>query len=357
MNWIACIMGLVAAALIALPMFGDRNLRTFFIGASRKDLKAIRHRFLLAAIAMVLLTQLLSLDAYNRQSLELQMKSRDLTGQVNLLNYLQDQLNQINTNRKKLAETTMNFANRLAADSVASPGLQKYVAENQADLQVLDSKFAYLTTWVAGWHSRMENSAASRSIEDGAPFQFAALQQKQELDKKMAAQCNYVFEFTIASLRACLTEQARQMGENVVSTYNGLPQSIQNNQVALGGFSLGDRPANYYYLSLKKGTSEEDPNCLCITCVKTSAQLPASALGVAASDEGRLLEGSGKVLYSLNIQPNPDKIISTFQANWEAPVSEAFPQSDYGRGVNAALSRLFAPKVVKNTYTQVGGWN
>ncbi len=357
MNWIAYIMGLVAAGLVALPMLSDRNLRSFFIGASRKDLKVIRRRFLVGAIVTVLLTQLLSLDAYKRQSLELQLKTRDLTGQVNLLNYLQDQLYMINTNRLKLAEASMHLANDLAGNPEALPAVQKYVAEDQADLQVLDAKFAYLTTWVAGWHSRLENAAAPRSIQDDAPFQFAALQEQKELEKKMAAQCNYVFEFTIASLRACLTEQARQMGENLISTYNGLPQSIRDNQVALGGFSLGDRPANYYYLSLKKGTSEYDPNSLCITCVETGSQLPAGTLAVATPEEAGRLAGAGKVLYSLNIQPNPDKIVSTFQASGEAPVSEAFPQSDYGRGVNAALNRLFAPKVVKNTYSQVGGWN
>jgi len=301
--------------------------------------------------------QLVFLDTNHRQDRELLIKSRDLTGQVNLLNYLKDQLDVINASREKLVDLNQQLATSMASLPEARPAMQQYVENNQADLQVMDAKFAYLNTWLAGWQGKLARAADASELADRGNFQFLALQEQKDLDKKMAAQCNYVFEFTIASLRASLTEQARQTGDNLVSTYNGLPLTLQTNQVDLGSFSLGDRPASYFYLSLKKGTGELDPNCLCITCVEPGLAPSSSALASPTPQEARVLAGAGKILYTLNIQPNPDKIIATFQAPGGAAVSETFSPADYGRGVNAALSRLFATQVVKNNSTHSGSWN
>lgn len=343
--------------MIAVPMVADRHLRTFFIGAGKSELRMIKRRFLLGAVSLLVVNQLVVLDTNHRQGRELLIKTRDLTGQVNLLNYLKDQLDVINASREKLVDLNQQLATSLASLPEARPVIQQYVQDNQADLQAMDAKFAYLNTWLAGWQGKLVRAADSTEMSDRGRFQFVALQEQRDLDKKMAAQCNYVFEYTIASLRASLAEQARQLGENLISTCNGLPSSLQTNQVDLGTFSLGDRPSSYFYLSLKKGTGEYDPNCLSITCEESGMQMPAVALASTSPQEARVLAGAGKVLYTLNIQPDPDKIIATFQAPGGPAVSETFAPADYGRGVTAALSRLFSPQMVKNTIPHSGSWN
>jgi len=357
MMMIAYTLGLLAAVMIFVPMVGDRHLRSYFVGASKSELKGIRRRFLATALALLALNHIVVLDTNHRRDRELIMKSRDLSGQINLVNYLKDQLDEINANREKLAEVNEHLASSLAGYPEVQPVAQKYLEADQEEMQVLDSRFATLASWIDGWQSKLVAAATVPDLDDRAPYQFKAIQDKQEFERKMAVQCNEVFEFAIASLRAGLAEQATQLGEKLISTYNGLPRTLQTNQVALGSFSLGDRPSSFFYLSLRKGTSEYDPNCLCITCLETGSQLTADTFEYATPEEAQLLARSGKIRYSLTIRPNPDKIIATFQVPGEAAVNESFPQADYGRGVNAALSRLFATQVVKNNSTRTGGWN
>jgi hypothetical protein len=249
MNLALYILAFLVVGLTAVQIWWDYLLKYFFKDGRTNEHKSLRKRFLILTLILFALNQFISIvNSYQKD----QQTKADKQESNRQINFLTNQLAEINLNQKKLSQENQRLTSILSTNPAVEPATRAAILDNQQNLQVVDTEVVNLNAWMSEWENKRAIEQAKQKNERELS-QLKALQDQEALDKQLAVQCNYIFEYTIAALRATLIELARQQNESLVSSYSGLPMKISSNFVQLGYFSLGTNSPWNISLSLKKG--------------------------------------------------------------------------------------------------------